>query len=125
MSGWGLNLVGFASAIDTLEDIAMQWNGDTLYVAGPTVKYAIYQEEGTSKMEARPFMKPAAERVQADVLGHAERMAGSQNIDISNEEGLLRAVALAVQNEGKRIADRKGIRDTGTLIASISIEKVD
>lgn len=125
MSGWGLNLVGFASTIDVLESLSMQWDGDTLYVAGPTVNYAIYQEEGTSSIDARPFMKPAAERVESDVSGHAEKMAATHGIDISSEEGLLRAIALAVQNEGKQIADRKGIRDTGTLIASISMERVN
>jgi hypothetical protein len=83
-----------------------------------------YQERGTSSIEARPYMRPAAERVQADPEAYARRVASSQGIDLSSEDGLLRAVALAVQNEGKRIANQKGIRDTGALIASISIEKI-
>jgi len=30
--------------------------------------HSLYQERGTSKMEARPFLEPAAERHRADVL---------------------------------------------------------
>jgi HK97 gp10 family phage protein len=30
--------------------------------------HALYQERGTSKMEARPFLEPATERHRADVL---------------------------------------------------------
>lgn len=124
MSGWGTTLSGFASAINVLESIKMQWEGGTLYVAGPTVNYAVYQEEGTSKLKARPFMRPAAERVKADPEGYAQRVASSQGINISNEAGFVRALALAVQDEAKRIADAKDIRDSGDLIASITIEDV-
>jgi hypothetical protein len=124
MSGWGMSITGLAETIDLFREIQMQWSGDTLYVAGPTVKYAVYQELGTSQIEARPFMGPAAERVQANAETHAQQMAASQGINIASEDGLVRALALAVQNEGKRIANQKGVRDTGALIASISIERV-
>jgi len=33
-------------------------------------------------------------------------------------------LAIAVQNEAKRIADHKGVRDTGALIGSITYEAV-
>lgn len=124
MSGWGMSITGLAETIDLFRQIQMQWSGDTLYVAGPTVKYAVHQELGTSSIEARPFMGPAAERVQADPETYAQEMAASQGIDISSRDGLVRALALAVQAEGKRIANQKGVRDTGALIASISIERV-
>lgn len=124
MRGWGTTLTGFAGALDILEAIKLSWSGDVLYVAGPTVNYAVYQERGTSKLEARPFMKPAAERVKADPQKYATQIATSQGIDISTEEGFVRALALAVQNEGKNIADKKDIRETGNLIASISIERI-
>lgn len=119
-----MSITGLGAAIDVLEDLKFSWSGDTLYVAGPTVEYAVYNELGTSKMKARPFMRPAAARVQADPVHHATQVAASQGIDISSEEGFVKALALAVQNEGKRIADAKDIRDTGDLIASISIERV-
>jgi hypothetical protein len=121
---WGTTLSGLAGAVDVLEAVKLQWSGETLYVAGPTVNYAVYQEQGTSKVEARPYMRPASDRVKADPEKYAKQMAASQGIDISSESGFVRALALAVQNEGKKIADAKGVRDTGALIASISIEEV-
>jgi len=124
MGNWGMRLSGFGAVMDLFEEIKVQYDGGTVYVAGPTVDYAIHNEYGTSKMEARPFVRPAAARVQADPESHARKMAATHGINISNEEGLVRALALAVQDQAKRIADRKEIRDTGTLIASITIEKV-
>lgn len=124
MPSWGTSLTGFASTLDIFKALKMQWSGDTLYVVGPTVKYAVYQEQGTSKLEARPFMRPAAERVQQNPETYAKQMAPTHGLDISSEEGFVKALALAVQDEGKRIADAKDIRDSGDLIASISIDPV-
>jgi hypothetical protein len=124
LSSWGMRLAGFDATLALLQSLKFEFGDGVIYVAGPTVDYAVYHELGTSKMEARPFMRPAAERVQADPIKHAMSMASTHGIDITNEEGLIRALALAVQNEGKRIANAKDIRDTGDLIASISIQKV-
>ena len=38
--------------------------------------------------------------------------------------GPVETLAIAVQNEAKRIADQKNVRDTGALIASITYEEV-
>lgn len=124
MSGWGVAVSGLVETVEMFRDIQFAWNSGTLYLAGPTVNYAVHNEYGTSKMEARPFVRPAAERVQNDPKRYATEMASTHGIDISTEEGFVRALALAVQNEAKHIADQKDIRDTGDLIASITIEKV-
>lgn len=115
----GVSLSGFAAAEQALDAIRFEYEGDTVYVCGPTVNYAIYNELGTSKMDARPFARPAAERVQQN-LGMAERFVSG-----SGEAALVRAVALAVEDEMKRIVRQKGIYDTGTLHASISIQEVE
>lgn len=121
---FGASISGIGSVLDTFGDIGMRWGGETLYLAGPQVEYAIYQERGTSDIEARPFMQPAAERVGADPSSYAERVASSQGLTINSQADYVRAVALAVQTEAQRIADAKGVRDTGALIASITIEEV-
>jgi len=121
---WGASITGVGSALDTLGDVRMRWGGETLYLAGPQVEYAVYQERGTSDIEARPFMAPAARRVGADPSSYAQRVASGQGLTINSQGDYIRAVALAVQNEAKRIADAKGVRDTGALIASITIEEV-
>lgn len=121
---WGTTVTGFAETVETFRDIQMAWDNGVFYITGPTVNYAIHNEYGTSKMEARPFIRPAAERVQNDPDRYATQMASAQSIDISTEAGFVKALALAVQNEAKRIADQKDVRDTGDLIASISIQRV-
>jgi len=35
---------------------------------GPSAPYAVYLENGTSKMAARPFMRPATEKNRAEVV---------------------------------------------------------
>jgi len=121
---WGASITGIGRVLDTLDDIRFRWGGETLYLAGPQVEYAIEQERGTSDIEARPFMQPAAERVQADPSGYAQQVAHSQGMSINSQAEYIRAIALAVQNESKRIADAKGVRDTGALIASITIRRI-
>jgi hypothetical protein len=121
---WGARVVGLSRVLDRFDDIRTRWDGDTLYLAGPQVEYAVYQERGTSSIEARPFMQPAAETVRANPSAHARQMASSQGFSINSQDDYVRALALAVMTEGKRIADAKDVRDTGDLIASITIEKV-
>ena len=122
---WGVSLAGFDAATDMFDQITADFDGgDTTYIAGPTVEYAIYNELGTSKMEARPFARPAAERVQTNTATEVRRISSSQGIPLSSEENIIRCAALAVQDRMKRIADQKDIRESGNLIASIRIEKV-
>lgn len=122
--GFGMTLTGIESTIQLFEALSFEFDDGTLYIAGPTVDYAVYQEVGTSKMEARPFVRPAAERVRANLSTKVDQVLQDVDVAEASEDELVRGAALAVQNEMKRIADAKGIRDTGALIASISIEKV-
>lgn len=117
---WGARLVGFGNALELFEDVRVRYEGETVYVVGPTVEYAVYQDRGTSSIEARPFVAPAAERVQAN---HAE-LAGRFLDGPPTEESVVRATALAVEREMKQIVTDKDIIDTGALRASITTEKI-
>jgi len=147
MNGWGIEVEGLDDAADAIDDVQQRWEGDTLYVAGPTVEYAVWIERGRGPVVAdkgealrfenedgevifrksvgpvkpKPFMRPAVEKVQTAPHEHARAILSRP---ITSEEDLVRGVALAVQNEAKKIASAKDIRDTGALIASISIEQV-
>lgn len=125
VSGWGMALAGLDDVLDLFDQMQVRFDGGTVYVVGPTVEYAVVHEIGNSEHEARPYMRPAAEAVQASPEHHAQRVAASQGIDLTTEDGLVRALALAVQDLGKRIADAKDIRDTGQLIASITIQRIE
>lgn len=121
--GWGVNLVGARATVDAFEQLRFRLDGDTVYVVGPTVEYAIWHEIGTSKMEARPFAQPAAERVQQNLESEVGQFLDAGVLD-AGEEALVRATALAVQREMQRIITNKDIVDTGTMRASVSIEQV-
>lgn len=123
-AGWGAQLIGYANAVDVLQAMQFRFSQDATYICGPTVGYGVFHELGTSKMEARPFAKPAAERVQADPEAHAQRVAATQGIDISSEAGLVKAIAVAVQIEMQEIIEEKDIWETGALHGSVSIERV-
>lgn len=120
---WGTKLIGYTSVLETLEDLRVQFEGDTTYLVGPTVEYAVYVDQGTVKMDARPFVKPAAERVQADLRSKIDPHLQGDPEDAQESE-LVRATALAIEAEMKRIITQKGAVDTGAMRASVSIEKV-
>lgn len=123
MSGWGVSLTGYSRAVSLLEGLEMNLSGDTMFIVGPSVEYAIYVDRGTSKMEARPFVEPAARRVQSNVNSHVSDFIDGSLFNAS-EEAIVRAAALAVQLEMVRIITRKGAVDTGAMRDSVSIEKV-
>jgi len=111
------SITGIADSIGALEAVTAFFDETTnaAYVVAPTVSYAVYQERGTSSIEARPFMGPAAERVNANTAAMHAQYAGA-----APDAGPVEVLAIAIQNEAKKIADRKDIRDTGTLINSIA-----
>jgi hypothetical protein len=122
-SGWGLSISGLAETISLFEQLKISFDGDTVYLVGPSTEYAVYHELGTSKMEARPFMRPAAERVQANLSQYVKQISRSQGIPLTSEANVVKCAALAVEAEAKKIADQKDIRDTGETIASIKARK--
>jgi TRAP-type uncharacterized transport system substrate-binding protein len=118
---WGLDVIGLTSTMDLFAQVRAAWNdeADAVYIAAPTVNYAVYQERGTSDIDARPFMRPAADRVNANPEAMIERYGSA-----APTAGPVETLAIAVQNEAKKIADEKEIRDTGALINSISYAEV-
>lgn len=119
MSGWGVQLLGYQATKGMLESLRFEFGKDVVYVVGPTVEYAVYHELGTAKMQARPFARPAAERAQASIGKYVGKYAEEME-----EDSIVKAVAVGVQEEMVKIVTRKGIVETGQLRNSISIAKV-
>jgi hypothetical protein len=120
---WGLSLTGLATTMQMLESLQFSVDDETVYIVGPTVKYSVFVDRGTSKMEARPFVRPAAERVQANLETEVGRFLDG-GLGDSSMGAITRAAALAVQREMQRIITQKGAVDTGAMRASVSVEKV-
>lgn len=123
MGGWGTSLVGYASTVNLLQSLRMEFDDGAVYVVGPTVRYAVFVDRGTSKMEGRPFAKPAAERVQANLETEVDRILEGDILG-ADEDAIVRSAALAVEREMKRIITQKGAVDTGAMRASVTVEKV-
>ena len=116
---WGISTSGVARTIGALSTLDIGVDDDAVYVVGPSVEYAIYVDQGTSRMEARPFVEPAAQRVQAnlgELLGDDVLSAGG--------EALAKQAALAVEREMKRIITEKDAVDTGAMRASVTVERI-
>ena len=118
MADLGLTVSGVNEVLDVFQSLETRFNGDTVYLVGPTVEYAVHVELGTSKMEARPFVRPAAERVQSD-FGLVSQFIDGDVLEVG-EAGLVEATALAVEAEITRIITQKNLIDTGAMRASVT-----
>jgi hypothetical protein len=122
MASFNLTTTGFDGVLRLFKDISTRFDGDTVYLVGPTVEYAVHVELGTSKMEARPFVRPAAERVQSD-FGLVSQFIDGGVLEVG-EAGLVEATALAVEAEIVRIITQKNLIDTGAMRASVTTVEV-
>ena len=66
---------------DLRESISVTMYGDgrskgLTAVIGPTVRYGLFQERGTSRHPAQPFMQPALDGVAPGVISALERIMG-------------------------------------------------
>jgi hypothetical protein len=80
------------------------------------VNYGIYNEFGTSRMPAHPFMKPAAEAVRA---GYIKAIGQAENWEKAE------AVTEKAARDVERGAKARAPVDTGALRASIHVVKGD
>lgn len=110
---WGAQLIGVGSMLDAIDDIQVRLTDDAVYVVGTNVSYSIYVEFGTSRMEAQPYLIPAAREVK----GELSQIAANKN----SLEAVVKAAALEIE---RRAAENAPV-DTGNLQASIKAERVN
>ena len=78
------------------------------------VDYGIYQEFGTTKMAAHPFMTPAAEAVRQPFLDGLKVLHNIEDIDTFTDK---------VAHDAEAIAKTYVAVDTGRLKNSITVSK--
>jgi hypothetical protein len=115
-----LNLDGLEAAINRLEQLEDDVETLTTYTVGTAVEYSLYLEFGTSKMDAKPFFRPAINEIRAQgVDGFIAHNTRTSVETLPDADAVIRVLALALERRVKEIITDKGLIDTGTLRASI------
>jgi hypothetical protein len=120
MTDFGLELDGFEAAIDEIDDTLDDLQTHQQYVVGTGVEYSIYIEAGTSKMDAKPFFRPAINEIRAQrVEGFIRHNTRTSVDELDTVNRVLQVLVLALERRIKEIITNKGLIDTGTLRASV------
>lgn len=119
MSEFDVQVSGLASIRQDIEDIEDDIEDPNNYYIGTGVEYSIYLEFGTSKMDAKPFFRPAVAEASRDPDSFIQRHENVSPEAIDDINTYLTVLALAIENRVKEIITKKGLVDTGTLRASV------
>lgn len=119
MSNYSLELHGFNRLREEFIDEIDDWSDSETIHVGTAVEYAVYVEFATSKMDARPYFRPAVTEARRDMSEFVADNSGTTIRQIDSAEELVETIGLALERRVKEIITRKGIIDTGTLRASI------
>jgi hypothetical protein len=115
-----LELQGLEQALARLEELEEDVETLSTYTVGTGVEYAVYLEFGTSKMDAKPFVRPTINEVR--IQGVDGFIAHNTKTTVDAQESLndvIRILAFAMERRMKEIITQKGLIETGTLRASI------
>ena len=104
-------LRGLSTIKNAFDDIRNRWGEPAAWEAYADADHAGFVEGGTSKMQAQPYMRPAAERVEGRLSNYAEQSSSTGEVT--------RNVALAIADEARKIV----VVDTGELRGSIDTRK--
>ena len=120
MTRFDMDIQGLEEHQRELEDQADQWSqpSGTWYV-GTAVSYAVYVEFGSSKMDARPFFRPALIEAKRDLSGFVNSNTSKTLQQIDSPRELVRVIAHAIERRVKEIITEKGLIQTGTMRASV------
>lgn len=123
MSDFDFELDGVGSLQEEFGDRIDDWSdGGSVYV-GTAVEYSLYVEMGTSKMDPKPFFRPALAELTADIEGFIDTHTSASVDTMTSAEELVETIGLALERRVKEIITEKGLIDTGTL--RVSVRSVD
>lgn len=105
----GMKVIGMTAVMTMFDRVIRRYRINADYYVGTNVDYAAYVEYGTYKMQAQPYLRPAADQVKGNLNDIVSRQ--------SSMDGAIKAVALEVESDAKR---RCPVR-TGNLMGSIEV----
>jgi len=120
MTSFDIDINGLEEHQRELQDQAEQWSQPSgSWYVGTAVEYAVYVEFGTSKMDARPFFRPALVEAQRDLEEFVRSNHKKTLSQVDSPSELVRVIADALERRIKIIITEKGLIDTGTMRASV------
>lgn len=102
-----------------LEDLRDDWDDSPRYLVGSAVEYAVYLEFGTSKMDPKPFFRPALAEARADLEAFIADNTRKTAEQIDSAKELVKTIAFALERRVKEIITEKGLIESGTMRASV------
>lgn len=112
--------IDFTPVFESLDDLEDRWVEDADWVVGTNVFYSVFLEYGTSKMDPKPFFRPALAELRA--RGVEGFISDNTRLDVDDTDStseLIQNLAFALERRIKEIITKKGLIDTGTLRISI------
>ncbi|QLH82463.1 hypothetical protein [Halosimplex pelagicum] len=119
MAELSLMVEGIEETIEELERLEERWTGGGPWVVGTAVEYAVYLEFGTSKMDPKPFVRPAIHAYRSNLQAAIAADTNTTLDAIGSAEELVQTIAYGLERRIKRIITAKGLIETGTLRASV------
>lgn len=124
MTRFDMDIQGLEQHQQQLEDKADEWSQPSgSWYVGTAVSYAVYVEFGTSKMDARPFFRPALVDAKRDLSAFVRENTKKTLQQIDSPSELVRVIAYALERRVKEIITEKGLIQTGTMRASVKAVK--
>ena len=120
MSSFGMEIQGIDTQQRELREERDKWAQPSgTWVVGTAVEYSIYLEYGTSKMDPKPFFRPALAAYQANLEAAVAADTEKTLDQVDGPEELVRTIAFGLERRVKRIITQKGLIETGTMRASV------
>jgi hypothetical protein len=121
MTEFEFEIEGLEELEAALEELEQRWGRDDEHLVVTTVDYSVFLEFGTSKMDPKPFFRPAVDELRrSGVQKFLAQYGDAEFEDIDSTSELVEEVAKALRDRVKDIIERKGLIRTGTLHASIT-----
>lgn len=121
MTEFELEMEGIEGLRQALDDLERAWVGESVTLVRTGVKYAFFLEFGTSKMDPKPFFRPAISELRGSGVETFINLNGETAFEeIGSVDELVKETARALRNRIQEIIKKKGLIRTGTLYASIT-----
>ncbi|SNZ18167.1 phage protein, HK97 gp10 family [Natronoarchaeum philippinense] len=120
MTNFDFDIRGVGAHKRELQDEAADWSKPSgTWHVGTAVEYGVFLEFGTSKMDPKPFFRPALAEAERDLSAFVRDNTETSLEQIDGPRELVRVIALALERRVKEIITEKGLVDTGVLRASV------